>query len=94
MNFATASAKLLNGLAFLFLLTMLMASGGLAEEAKPADASAAASFDVIKTEIDAVESAIDEKSISAERLVELRQKINELDASLRESLPSHDSAYR
>ena len=86
MKFATASAKLLNGMAFLFLLTMLMASGGLAEEAKPADASAAASFDVIKTEIDAVESAIDDKSVSAERLVELRQKTNELAASLRETL--------
>src|SRR4051812_4566476 len=86
MKFATTFVKLLNGLALVLLLTMLTVSGGLAEEVKPADAPAAVSFDAIKIEIDAVESAIDDKSVSAERLVELRQKTNELAASLRDTL--------
>ena len=86
MSIATASARLLRGLAFLLLLAMLTASGGLGQEHKPADAQTAASFDDIKIALDEAEATVDDKSASGDKLLEVRQKINELGATLREKL--------
>jgi small-conductance mechanosensitive channel len=87
MKLAAAPAKLLKGLVFLLVLFTLTFSAGFAQEqAQPVAPATAPSFDDIKTALDAAESALDDEAVTAEKLAELRQTINDLASKLRDQL--------
>jgi potassium efflux system protein len=87
MKLAGAAAKLLKSMVFLLLLSTLTLSPGFAQEqAQPAAAAAAPSFDDIKTTLDEAEAAVEDEAVTGEKLAELRLKISDLAAKLRDQL--------
>jgi potassium efflux system protein len=97
MKPATVSSKLLNRLAFFLLLAVLALAGSDPCRGQPQpqaqtqpqgqpEAPTEPSFEDIKKSLDEVEAALDDGNVSAEKLVELREKINALASTLRDNL--------
>src|SRR3954471_3253229 len=98
MKSASAQARRLTGVVMLYLLMMAIAvlaapGGGVVAPAQAQEPAASEqkapeppSFEQIKATLDEIETTVEDDSVSADKLAELRQKINDLASVLQGQL--------